>query len=111
VKGRRRKDTPHGEIPSNVRRGDYWKVLAHDGSRPLTSDEPGNLTGTVWMVAAPIGDRGFAIGLLTKHTVREHGDRTISVVPSDGSSNSILITGSHGQQFHGYIDNGVWRSV
>jgi hypothetical protein len=40
--------------------------------------------------------------------VREHEDGTISVRPGDGSSNSILITGHDGEQYHGYIECGVW---
>lgn len=110
--GRRREDTVFGELPGEVRRGDYWKVLDREGGEPMKVTEPTNLTGGVWMVAAPIGDAdGFALGTLTKHTVREHEDGSISVRPSDGSSNSILVTRAHGQQFHGYIEHGVWRAV
>lgn len=107
--GRRRPDTPHGDLPDDVRRGDYWKILDSSSSRPLRSDEPSNLTGTCWMVVAPIGEGdGYAIAKLTKHTVRENDDGTITVAPGDGSSNSILITGPSGQQYHGYIEDGVW---
>lgn len=108
MQGRRRPDTPLARLPDDIRRGDYWKVINKAGE-PLHSPEPGNLTGTVWMVVAPIGDGdGYAIGRLTKHTVREHDDGTISVRPGDGSSNSILITGAHDRQYHGYIEHGVW---
>jgi hypothetical protein len=106
--GRRREDTPLSTLPDDIRAGDYWKVVDGEGN-PLKSTEPGNLTGGVWMVVAPIGDgSGYAIGRLTKHTVRENSDGTISVKPGDGSSNSILMTGAHGLQFHGYIEQGVW---
>jgi hypothetical protein len=112
VNGRRREDTYRGMLPDDVERGDYWKVLERGTGTPAQlDDEPGNLTGTEWMVVAPIGEDGFAIGRLTRHTVREHDDGTISVRPGDGSSNSILITGSHGRQYHGYIEHGVWSSV
>lgn len=111
MQGRRRPDTWRGDLPDDLRRGDYWKVL--DGSgEPARSEEPSNLTGTCWMVAAPIGDgEGYGLGNLAKHTVREEEDGTISVRPGDGSSNSILITAAHGQQFHGYIEHGVWSDA
>lgn len=109
--GRRRPDTPLSMLPDDVRRGDYWKVT-DDAGAPLESSEPGNLTGTVWMVAAPLGEReGFGIGRLTKHTVRERDDGTIDVLPNDGSSNSIKIWRNNGDEFHGYIYAGEWRSV
>ena len=110
--GRRRDDTCRGELPADIAAGDYWKVLDRSSGEPARSEEARNLTGTVWMVVAPIGDgEGFGIGNLTKHTVREHEDGTISVQPGDESSNSILVTGAHGRQFHGYIERGVWRSA
>lgn len=106
--GRRRPDTPRGDLPPDVQAGDYWRVLDRSSWQPAESNEPSNLTGAVWMVAAPMS-YGFALGNLTKHTVREHEGGTISVRPGDGSSNSILITGRHGEQFHGYIDRGEWE--
>jgi hypothetical protein len=39
------------------------------------------------------------------HTIVEHEDGTITVSPS------ILVTGSHGKQWHGYLERGVWREV
>jgi hypothetical protein len=99
-------------LPDDIRRGDYWKVIERSSGDPAQLDEPGNLTGGEWMVVAPIGDGdGYSIGRLTRHTVREHDDGTISVRPGDGSSNSILITGSHGRQYHGYIERGVWTDA
>jgi len=104
VKGRRREDSPHvGDLPDDIQPGDYWKVLA------LTSPEPSNLTGTCWYVVAP--ETGFGVALLTRHTVREEVDGTISVRPGDGSSNSILVTGAHGKTWHGYIEHGEWRAA
>lgn len=107
MQGRRRKDMVQGAFPDDMQAGDYWKVLNKDGT-PAESEEPSNLTGTVWYVVAPKPDGdGFMIGNLTKHTVREHDDGTITVAPSDGSSNSILI--SRGEiSWHGYIDRGRW---
>ena len=69
------------------------------------SDDPGNLTGGVWKLYLD----GFGVFTLTKHTVREHDDGTISVRPGDGSSNSIGVRGAHGRYWHGYIEHGVWR--
>lgn len=106
--GRRLPDTPLDELPSDIQAGDYWRVLNRDGS-PRTSDHPGNLTGGVWMVAAPLPSGSYGIGRLEAHTVREHEDGTISVRPGDGSSNSILLKGAAGQSFHGYIEHGAWR--
>jgi hypothetical protein len=107
--GRRLRDTVIDRLPADIQAGDYWRVLIEDsdGLRPMNVSEPGNLTGSVWRVAAPMS-YGYAIGTLTKHTVREHEDGTISVRPGDGSSNSILITGHDGEQYHGYIECGVW---
>ena len=111
MKGRRRPDSPIGKIPRGVRAGDFWKVLTDDGDRPIAIEgEPSNLTGCMWRVAAPMS-YGFAIGTLTKHTVREEDDGTISVRAGDGSSNSILITGHAGEQWHGYIERGTWSHV
>lgn len=75
--------------------GDYWKYPKS------VSREPTNLTGTVWGVYIP----GGPVSLLTKHTVREHEDGTISVEPGDGCSNSIP-----GRSFHGWIRHGVWSA-
>ena len=109
TQGRRRDDTLRSDLPDDVRAGDYWKVLNVGNGEPAHSDEPSNLTGTVWLVAAPLGDGdGYGLGTLTKHTVREHEDGTISVRPGDGSSNSILISRPSGASWHGYIERGVW---
>lgn len=107
--GRRLPDVAAGFIADDFRAGDYWKLVNKDGT-PIRSAEPSNLTGTCWMVAAPMS-YGYALGTLTRHTVREHDDGTISVRSGDGSSNSILITGHGGEQWHGYIEHGVWSQV
>lgn len=110
MNGRRLPDTREGDLPADIRRGDYWRSLDAHGE-PRRVAHPGNLTGGAWYVVAPIGDaEGYAIGRLEHHTVREHEDGTISVRPGDGSSNSILITGSHRRSWHGYIERGVWRA-
>lgn len=110
MQGRRRPDTVLGELPDDIQPGDFWKVLDKDGA-PRRSEHPGNLTGGVWYVAAPLPSGSFGIGRLENHTVREHEDGTITVAPGDGSSNSILLKGAGGQEFHGYIDHGEWSSA
>lgn len=105
MNGRRRPDVVFGELPDDLRPGDYWKYLDRNGD-PKHVDRPGNLTGTVWGIYTP--DRGAGVGTLMAHTVREHEDGTISVRPGDGSSNSILQRGAGGT-WHGYIEHGVWR--
>lgn len=112
MEGRRRPDTPLSCMPDDVQAGDYWKILQRESGEPLVSTSPSNLTGTCWMVAAPLGDDGgFGVGRLMHHTVRENEDGTITVAPNDGSSNSIKITGSHDRTWHGYIERGVWREA
>jgi hypothetical protein len=111
VIGRRLPDTRRSFLPDDIQRGDYWKVLTEDDKPVCLENESENLTKTEWMVVAPLGETAYGIGRLTKHTVREHEDGTISVRPGDGSSNSILITGARGLQYHGYIEKGVWVSV
>lgn len=107
LQGRRRDDTPLSELPDPwPDPGDYWRVTNDEGE-PLESDDSGNLAGGVWMICAPNG----AIGTLSKHTVREEDDGTISVRLGDGSSNSILIGGGAGASWHGYIERGVWREA
>ena len=48
---------------------------------------------------------------LDYHTVRENEDGTISVLPGDGSSNSILVHGSRVRSWHGYIYSGEFREI
>ena len=98
-----------GDLPSDIKPGDYWKVLDADGS-PLKSTHPQNLTKGCWYVAVPSnrGDEAYMLGYLVNHTVREHEDGTISVLPGDGSSNSILINRGQRESWHGYIRRGVF---
>jgi len=111
LKGRRLPDAESGELPEHetIQAGDYWKALA-DG-KPLRVENPSNLTGEVWWIAAPMPSGSFGLARLTNHTVREEDDGTISVRPGDGSSNSILVKGANGQEFHGYIEHGVWSGA
>lgn len=42
---------------------------------------------------------------LTRHSVTEHEDGTITVSPS------ILVEGGNGESWHGYLEHGVWREA
>lgn len=108
TQGRRRADTVLGDLPVDVRPGDYWKVLDAPGV-PRRSKAKGKLTDECWYIAVPLGkgDEAYMLGYLANHTVREHEDGTISVRPGDGSSNSILITRGNRGRWHGYVDHGV----
>lgn len=118
--GRRREDriegSPHGDpLPDDMQIGDYWKVLDPNGS-PKIVIQPGKLTEHCWRLIVPLDDGTgifgpFAIGNLAHHTVRENEDGTISVLPGDGSSNSILISGARGRSWHGYIYSGEFREI
>ncbi len=75
---------------------DYGK-LTHDG-------------GWFWYCFVPSdapGDDWCMMGNLSKHTVTEHEDKTITVSPS------ILIGGQgrKGTPWHGYLIKGVWTEV
>lgn len=84
-------DFPHITM-DDYRNGDYWKVINYPGY-----DRP------VWMIyyygAASIGN----------HKVIEHDDGTISVPqPGPGEpANSIALSGR--ENWHGFIDHGVWE--
>lgn len=108
--GHRLPDLVAGQIHGDLRAGAYWRILNAGDGEPRVSAFPENLTGDCWYVCAPMS-YGYALGRLEKHTVREHDDGTISVRPGDGSSNSILVTGHHGETWHGYIEHGVWRTA
>ena len=60
------------------------------------------LVGGVWHARAPRGH----LGNLANHSVTEHEDGTITVSPS------ILITdGETRDQWHGFLEHGVWREA
>lgn len=107
IEGRRREDVRFGELPDDLQPGDYWKYLDRKTGEPMKSDCKENLTGGVWGFCAP---NECGIGLLTKHTVREHDDGRITIQPNDGSSNSVKIVGAN-CEWHGFVYNGVWKSV
>lgn len=109
MRGRRLPDCAVDRMPNDRRPGDYWKLLVADEQnieRPMKVQYDNKLTLECWRVVTPLGQ----VGTLTKHTVREHADGTISVRPKDGSSNSIAVT-DHRGVWHGYIEHGEWREV
>lgn len=55
----------------------------------------------VWLCRAPNGYGGN----LSRHEVVEHEDGTITVTPS------ILIRRGQGEEWHGFLERGVWREV
>lgn len=62
----------------------------------------GSVNGKDWFCTTPNG----LFGNISKHSVTEHGDGTISVSPS------ILVTSGskHSEpKWHGYLERGVWR--
>ena len=78
-------------LPDDPHPGDYWKD-------PNTDQ---------WLVYCPQG----GIGNVSKHTVIEHEDNTITVSPS------ILLTygpadeAGNRKAWHGYLERGVWRDA
>lgn len=67
------------------------------------SGEYGKISNGDWYCCPPDSD---LIGNLAGHEVVEHEDGTITVYPS------ILINARHkGQEWHGFLERGVWREV
>jgi hypothetical protein len=69
----------------------------------LEMGEYGKNTEGHWYCRVPAP--GFGVGGLGKHDIVEHEDGTITVSPS------ILCYGHHDNQWHGYLERGVWREV
>lgn len=85
MRGVRRDLTENDDIPKPGEYGKHW----FDGS---------------WLCCPP--GHPELLGGLRNHTVIEHEDGTISVSPS------ILISWPRtGEQWHGYLERGVWREV
>lgn len=77
------------------------KYADSDGELWLDEGEYGQDQRGAWMARPP----GNHLGDLSNHDVVEHDDGTITVSPS------ILISGSHGELWHGYLERGVWREI
>lgn len=61
-----------------------------------------------WFCRAPVDDY-MMTGNLSRHTVTEHEDGTITVSPS-----ILMEQGRHAKAspgWHGYLERGVWREV
>jgi hypothetical protein len=81
-----------------------------DLSEEVLALEPGeygksSIDGKWYCRAPQSGDFYAGMGNLSGHTVIENDDGTITVSPS------ILITGHHDKQWHGYLKNGIWEEV
>lgn len=69
----------------------------------LEMGEYGKTPSGKWFMRPPA--LGFGVGSLGKHEITEHENGTITVSPS------ILVYGSYGKTWHGYLERGVWREV
>lgn len=87
--GRRRDDIGPRDFPDDLAVGDYWRPSPFHG----------------WRVVCPMLNGGFSIANLGGHSIVEHEDGTITVSPS------ILVTGSDGEQWHGFLEHGVLRTA
>lgn len=116
VMGRRLPDVGLGELPlpiDELQPGDIWRYVSSNGD-PLSaaemyphSDTSGNLTDEIWGFFSPDGN---GIGTMVLHTVRSNDDGTVSILPGDGSSNSVLYSGGvENKTWHGYVYNNEWR--
>jgi hypothetical protein len=72
-----------------------------DGSIPQSGEYGKGVDGR-WQCCPP--DTAL-FGGLGKHEVTEHEDGTITVSPS------ILIRHHSGNEWHGYLERGIWRQV
>jgi hypothetical protein len=91
LQGRRVENLQEASGPDGFIPGCYWFV------------EPGHakVGRELWLVD-PTGH----VGRVPNHTVTEFEDGTVTVSPS------ILTTSSdHGHDWHGYLEQGVWREV
>lgn len=105
IQGRRLPDQPLHAWPEEARPGDFWKWCNDDGTPFVLDPWPAtNLTGGHWGGVTP---NGLKMNLLS-HTVREEDDKSITVAPGDGSSNSILVSRHPEASWHGYITKGLW---
>lgn len=79
------------------------RIYSKNGDLRLEAGDYGRHPGGDWLVCTPNGH----VGNVSRHTVTEHEDGTITVSPS------ILIKHDQGQGwrevFHGFLEQGVWR--
>jgi len=84
-------------------------VRRHDGTSAhefLPGEYAKTLQG-IWIVRPPENAKGIShSGTLSKHTVEEHEDGTITVTPS------ILQQYGDGEElWHGFLRHGQWETV
>lgn len=75
-----------GLSPHELELGDYGRWEADDSN---------------WYARTPTG----LLCNLSNHTVTEHADGTITVSPS------ILVMAGSPNQWHGFLEKGVWRTA
>lgn len=81
---------PDSESTAPFQPGEYGKRIVQ------TTD------AVIWYACTPNG----LLANLGQHQITEHEDGTITVSPS------ILVRGGHGdQQWHGWLERGVWREA
>lgn len=90
--------------------GDYGRHMVRLSPGISTEGEP----FWAWWVCTPNG----LFGRLSMpedsphhHYVEEHDDGTVTIVPQEGNTNSILVKGANGVEWHGWIRHGVWESI
>ena len=91
IKARRMADVEEGDLPTDLddTQISYWKSVNDDGS-----------LGCWWIYLPRAG-----AGCLSRHTITEHNDRTISVSPSIG----LRKAAGHRFQRHGFLQQGEWH--
>lgn len=71
----------------------------------LKPGEYSNWNG-LWVICTPNGKHGN----ITKHTVVEHEDGTLTVSPSILINTSIDGGKTWIEEWHGFLEHGVWRT-
>lgn len=104
MQGRRLPDAswPDGILPADLtdlHDGDYWKCTGYHGT-PRPAGQPADECWCVYYGGA---------AMIPHHEIEEHDDGTITIEPRPGNSNSILISDSRGERWHGYIYRGEWK--
>lgn len=86
MQGTRLKDTDTG-LGLVLKPGEYIKLSTLGNSV------------VIWLCCSPNG----LVGDISKHTIVENEDKTITVSPS------ILIRAYDNKEWHGYLINGIWK--
>lgn len=113
--GRRRPDTAYGQLPTNPRVGDYWKVLDPVTLQPKiaapqhwTENGGNNATHLVWMVCLLDGDTR----LVQDTTVTENADNTVSTPQAPPAALIRYgVVGNAAKYWQGFIDHDNWVQV